>query len=274
VNGGVPHKPTFQVIPIDKIDEPELAMRETMSDEGLAELASSIRELGLLQPLGVIQTGSRYRVVYGHRRRIAAPRAGLTEVAAYVFPEGTTTEEAMKVAENSEREDVNPAAEASYYLHLFEHRCGRDVEKLARLVNRKESFVQNRLALGAGDPDVLDALRQDLIPIAIAHELNRVKDPMYRRLFLHDAIQQGLTVVAVRTLRQNLERQQQIQEARSTGEYASVPASSEAPLASIDQCVLCNSAEDAHDMEYVRVHRSCRQVLDRKARTAIANEQM
>lgn len=267
-----PIKPEFRVIPLAAIDEPELAMRETMSDEGLASLAESIRTNGLLQPVGVITSGDRYRIAYGHRRRIAAPRAGLTEIPAFVYPEGTSTEEAMKVAENSEREDVNPAAEATYYRYLLENRCGGDVEALCRFVQRKESFVQGRLALTNGYPEVLEALRRDEITLALAGELNRVHDEMYRRLFLQDAITQGLNARAVRTLRENWERQNALQQASRGDGQAAIPPSSEAPIVALDQCVLCGSAEDPHDMEYVRAHRSCRQYADRRARAEIARE--
>lgn len=262
----------INTLPLALIDEPELVMRETMSDEGLLTLTDSIRSLGLLQPIGVIAAGARYRVAYGHRRRIACERAGLVEVPCVVYPEGTTTEEAMKVAENAEKEDVNPAAEATYYHWLLTERCGNDVDRLCRLVQRTEPHVQGRLDLLRGDPEVLAAIRRGELALSVAKELNRVKNPMYRRMFLEDAIVQGLSTKAVRVLRENLERQEAIQAAVLDPDAAAVPPSSEAALVSVDECPLCESSDDQHDMEYVKVHRSCRAALRRQRRTRAREE--
>lgn len=267
-----PVQPDFRVIPIAAIDPPELAMRETMSDDGIASLAQSIRENGLLHPLGVIVAGERFRVAYGHRRRVALEHAGILEAPCFVYPEGTTAEEAMKVAENTEREAVNPAAEATYYRYLLDTKCAGDVRRLCALVNRREEYVQDRLLLTEADPDVLAALRAERISLAVARELNRVKSDTYRRLFLSDAINQGLTSAAVRLLRTNLERLEDQKAAQASGELANVPPSSEAPIESAEDCLICDSSDDPHDMIYVRVHRSCKAHLERKARAAVARQ--
>lgn len=251
-------------IPITLIDEPELAMRETMSDDGLASLTASLKALGQLQELVVVQVGDRFRVAAGHRRRLALQAAGFTEARCQVWPEGTPLEEAIKVAENDEREDVNPAAQASYYLWLLENRCEGDVERLSRLVNRKESHVLDRLDLTRGDADVLDALRAGKIALAVARELNKVKADSYRKLFLEDAVRQGANSTSVRTWRQELERTARINKSLEANAANPAPASSESAIVSIDECPLCDSSDDPHDMEYVRVHRSCRAALRRQ----------
>lgn len=250
-------------IPIDLIDEPAIAMRETMSDEGIEGLAQSLTTHGQLQNIGVIVDGDRFRVAYGHRRRIAAAIAGLTHLVCRVWPEGTPDEEAIKVDENAEQEPVNAAAEATYYRQLLDERCGGDVEKLCRLVRRKESHVLARLDLTRGDPNVLAALRAGSISIGLAHELNKVSEPMYRQLFLHDAIEQGLSVKAIRTLRQNRDRDRRIAESLATPEMQAIAPSTQPAIENMDACVFCRSASDQHEITYVRVHRSCLAVYNR-----------
>lgn len=250
-------------IPIELIDEPAIAMRENMSDEGLEALADSLRRHGQLQNIGVVVSGDRYRVAYGHRRTIAARRAGLRELLARVFPEGTTDEEALKVDENEEQEPVNAAAQATYYLELLKTRCENDVSRLVALVKRKESFVLDRLDLTRGDPDVLEALRRGQIPIGVAHELNKVDEDLYRRLYLHDAVVQGLSVRAIRVLRQQRNRDRHITDAANDGTAPTIAPSSEVAIASMDACTLCGSTRDQHEMTYVKVHRSCLVVWNR-----------
>jgi ParB-like chromosome segregation protein Spo0J len=203
-------------------------------------------------------------VAAGHRRRVALERAGFTRARCLVSAEGTPLEEAIKVAENDEREDVNPAAQATYYRWLLEHRCDGDVEQLARLVSRKESHVLDRLDLTRGDPAVLAALRGLKITLAVARELNKVRVGNYRALFIHDAISQGATSAVVRRWRQELERTLRINDAMAAEQEHPTPASSAAAIVNIDECPLCHSAKDQHDMEYVRVHRSCRAVFSRQ----------
>lgn len=265
MSGRSPVSPVFQLIPLELIDEPELAMRETISDDGLESLAASIREHGLLQPIGVIQTGDRYRIAYGHRRRLALPRAGRTHTEAYVYPEGTTTEEAMKTAENTEREAVNPAAEATYFRHLLEERCGNDVERLARMVGKTENYVQSRLVLTTGDPAVLEALRAEDIGISVAEALNRVRHDGWRRQWLHDARTMGLSARQIHTLRGNLEREQAIHDAHARGEQPHVPPSTVSPVSQLDRCIFCRSVRDQNRMQYIKAHEDCLTAYERIA---------
>jgi len=252
------------LIDLALIDEPELAMRETMTDDGLESLTASLKALGQLQELVVVQQGTHYRIAAGHRRYIALGRGGFTRARCLVYPEGTSLEEAIKVAENDEREEVNPASQATYYAWLLDHRAGGDVVRLARLVNRKESHVLDRLDLTRGDVDVLTALRAQSISLAVARELNKVRADTYRALFLSDAVNQGANATIVRRWRQDLERTTRINEAAAAGAFGAVPPSTEAGIVNIDNCPLCGSAADQHDMEYVRVHRSCRAVFSRQ----------
>lgn len=256
-------RPDIRTIPTSLIDPPEIAMREKMSDLGLDALADSMRRHGQLQNIGVVIAGDRFRVAYGHRRRVAAELAGLPEMLCRVFPEGTPDEEALKVDENEEQEPVNAAAQATYYAELLTKRCDNDVRKLVALVKRKESFVLDRLDLIKGDELVLDALRHNRILLNTARELNKVSEQMYRRLWLHDAVHQGLNARAIRTLRMQRDRDRHITEGHATA--AAVTPSTEPALESLDACVLCGSASDQHEMTYRKVHRSCATMAQRVA---------
>jgi ParB/RepB/Spo0J family partition protein len=246
-----------RLIPIKLIDAPEIAMREVMSDEGLESLTASLRELGQLQPIGVVVAGKRFRVAFGHRRRVAAERAGLKELECKVWPEGTPLEEAMKVAENDEQEAVNPASEATYYKWLFDHRCGNDVDRVAALVRKPVRRVLDRLDLLRGDPDVLDALRAKRINLAVATALNKCPDKGYRNLFLTDAVRMGANSRQVQTWVDDVKRTLRLQQ---VGQAAGVATEAPAPIAAIanmDACTICGRDSDQHEMEYRKVHASC-----------------
>jgi ParB family chromosome partitioning protein len=246
-----------RMIPIDKIDPPELAMRETMSDEGLESLAASMREFGQLQAIGVVEHGKRFTVIWGHRRRMAAPRAGLAALEARVYPAGTSELEARKAAENFEQEPINIAAEATYYKKLYDTSAGGDVDKLAAMVRQPVTRVLGRLDLTRGDAEVLQALRDEKINLAVATKLNQCKDEGYRRLFLSDAVRQGATARQVQVWVDDVKRMQRQNEAAAAAGLAPPEAPAYASIASMDACVLCNREGDQHEMEYRKVHASC-----------------
>ena len=252
-----------RLVPIELIDPPELAMRETMSEEGLDSLASSMRELGQLQAIGLVASGKRYQVIWGHRRRMAAPRAGLHELEAKIYPEGTSELEARKAHENFEQEALNVAAEATYYLALYNGAAGGDVDKVAAIVRQPVSRVLGRLDLTRGDPAVLQALREGTISLAVANKLNQCRDDGYRALFLTDAIRQGATARQVQAWVDDVKRlQRQTAAAAEAGLTAEAPA----PIASyvsMDACAICGSEGDQHEMEYRKIHSSCFRVLRR-----------
>lgn len=254
------------MIEISRIDEPAIAMRESMSDEGLESLAASLRELGQLQAIGVVESGNgRYEVIWGHRRRIAAPRAGLRELECKVYPAGTSELEARKAHENFEQEALNVAAEATYYKALFDGPAGNDVDRVAAIVRKPVSRVLDRLDLLRGDPTILQALRGEQISLAVAKVLNKCPDPGYRSLFLSDAIRQGATARTVQAWVDDVKRMQRQQEAATEAGVIATEAPVIPSIASMDACAICGREGDQHEMEYRKIHQSCYRWLRRQS---------
>lgn len=258
----------FRVLTLDVIDEPPTPMREAMDPDKLDELRANIRENGVLSPIGVFRVGERFRIIYGHRRYTAAKLAGESAIPARVHADGEAHEEDFKLAENTYREDVNPAEEATWLADLLERKCNGEIEKLCALVRRKESWIQGRLDLLRGDEEVHNALRAGKINLAVARELNKVKDVRYRRHHLADAVEQGATAATVQAWRINTERFLALQAAERDGTLPDVAPSTESPHTATETCPLCDLDDDQHAMEYVRVHRSCHETRRRELRAS------
>lgn len=253
----------FRMIPIDIIDPPDVAMRRNMDDKKLDELRASIVADGLRQPIGVRPVGDRFRVSYGHRRRVACELAGEKLIPCFVLDDDADAEERFKVQENWLREETNPAEEAIYFEHLLTHQYNGEIDRLCRALGVKESRVNSRLDLRRlGFQDVFEALQRREISLAVAKELNKIKSERYRRLVLGDAIAEGSTAASVQLRRINIER---LLMASDNGDVVgdAAPPSEEVPIASVDRCVLCDSAKDPQHMIYVRVHRDCLTVAER-----------
>jgi ParB/RepB/Spo0J family partition protein len=247
----------FRVVSIDAIDPPERAMREQMDDDELDKLAANIKRNGILQPPGVVPVGDRFRISWGHRRLVAAQMAGEHAIPVRVLLDDDVQEEEFKYAENTFRENVNPAEEATWLADLLEHKHGGDLDSLCLALNLKESTVNGRLDLLRGDDQVRAALQTNKIGLGVARELNRMKEPSWRAYRLAEAIEQGSTERVVRDWRISDERTLAVQRATADGSIPAVPPSTEAPIGTVDMCLLCTLASDQNEMDYVKVHRSC-----------------
>ena len=135
-------------VPIEQIAPNPLQPRKTFNETSIEELARSVREHGIVQPLVVTRTGTdRYKLIAGERRYRAAQKAGLTSVPV-VVKEMMTEGDALQIAliENIQREDLNPIEEAQAYHQLHEE-FGLTQEEIARRVGKERSTVANFLRL-------------------------------------------------------------------------------------------------------------------------------
>lgn len=247
----------FREVPLGLIDEPVLASRSSMDETKLDELTTSIRTIGLQQPIIIARVGDRFEVIAGHRRTRASKRAGLAAIPCIVYPDKSSALEAVKYAENRHREDLNPADEAIWFSELLERDCGGDVDALAEQLSEKRSYVEGRLLLFSGDPEVFAALQRGEIGLGVAHQLNRCTDAAWRRYLLHQAAVGGATVTVVSGWIQQWQRDAAIQ----TGEAAPVPAAAPAgPVPETDyfRCAVCGKTDNVHLMRPINVHDYCK----------------
>lgn len=182
-----------QQIPVDAI-RPNPNQPRRVFDEGpLRELAESIREHGVLEPLIVRPVGSGYEIVVGERRWRACQLAGLPTVPAVVRE--LSEREAMELAlvENLQREDLNPIEEAEAYRRLIEE-FGLTQEEVALRVGKERSTVANRLRLLSLKGLARSALEKGLISAGHAKALLSVADDERRDRLARRIIEEGLSV--------------------------------------------------------------------------------
>ncbi|MBQ3468353.1 ParB/RepB/Spo0J family partition protein [Candidatus Saccharibacteria bacterium] len=133
-------------IEIDKIARDIEQPRKTFSEESLAELAASIKEHGVLQPLVVVEEEGKYVIVAGERRWRAAKIAGLSKVPAIVRTIDTQNRLELSIIENAQREDLNPIELATAYAKL-KNQFNLSVKEIAARVGKSESAVMNTMRL-------------------------------------------------------------------------------------------------------------------------------
>lgn len=144
-----PGKDLLQMLPIDRLRPGKYQPRTRMDETSLAELADSIREQGIMQPVLVRAIdGGRYEIIAGERRWRAAQRAGLREVPALIKAVADQAALALSLIENIQREDLNPLEEAQGLARLIEE-FGLTHDAAAKAVGRSRSAVTNLLRLNA-----------------------------------------------------------------------------------------------------------------------------
>ena len=132
--------------PIEEIRPNRSQPRKTFSDDKLEELAASIREKGIIQPLVVRRKGDHYELIAGERRWRASQKAGLREVPVVIQDVSEDTALEMALIENIQREDLNAVEEAEAYQALLE-KFTLSQEELAKRVGKDRSTITNALRL-------------------------------------------------------------------------------------------------------------------------------
>lgn len=180
-------------IPIAQVSPNPHQPRQTITEESLAELAASIREHGVIQPLVVTQVGDEYQLIAGERRWRAAQLAGLTTVPAIV--KETTPQQMLELAlvENVQRADLNPLEEASAYRQLMDE-FGLTQEKVAERVGKSRTAVANTVRLLRLPDDVKEALAADRISEGHARALLSLPTARLQRQALAIIEKRGLNV--------------------------------------------------------------------------------
>ena len=184
-------------VEVDRIERNPRQPRQRMSSEELRELADSIREHGLLQPLVVARLATegeeRYQLIAGERRLEAARLAGLDRVPVVIRE--VTPEETLELAlvENLQRADLNPLEAAAAYQRLMDE-FGLTQEQVAAKVGKSRPAVANALRLLGLPEDVKAALARGEVSEGHARALLGLRDEADRRAALGEVVEQKLSV--------------------------------------------------------------------------------
>ncbi len=185
-------------VPVERIDANPNQPRLTFDEETLQELAASITEHGVLQPI-LVRPGvdGRYQLIAGERRWRAAKIAGLRQIRAIIDDIDDDTALEIAIIENLQREDLSPLDEALMYERMTtEH--GYSLRKLAQKLGKDKGYIENRLRLADAPTEIkqLVSLRKDTL--SHAYELLKVEDPRKRRKLAEQVARGELSLVKLR----------------------------------------------------------------------------
>lgn len=207
-----------QYIPLGRIRPNPQQPRRSFDEEGLAELAASIRSCGILQPLTVRRAGEGYELVAGERRLRAARIAGLREVPCLVAQVGEEDSALLALMENLQRRDLDCWEEAQAIARLIS-RYGLSQEEAARRVGRAQPTVANKLRLLRLPEDVRALLRENGLTERHARALLRLQDPEVQRRAAGDMVRRGMNVAQAEAYVEKLLQSAQVTPPRGRSTY-------------------------------------------------------
>ncbi|MFT3740854.1 MAG: ParB/RepB/Spo0J family partition protein [Breznakibacter sp.] len=213
-------KPSASIneVEISTIEANPFQPRTRFDEEKLAELAQSIREIGIIQPLTLRKLGeNKYQIIAGERRFRAAKIAGLDKVPAYVRTADDDTMLEMALVENIQREDLDPIEVAISYQRLIEE-CNLTQESLSERVGKKRSTISNYLRLLKLPAEIQLGLREKQISMGHARAIINIEDPATQLMIYEQILEYDFSVRKVEEVVREL-----------TSEPAEKPVEEEAP---------------------------------------------
>lgn len=191
-------KGNISEVPLALIDEPKQVDRMEIDTALVVELAESINEIGLLQPILIRADGKRYEIIAGHRRFLAHKRLEMKTIKAIVREMSDSEASIARATENLARVDLTPIEEAFIFKNLHEaHNMGYD--KIGAKVGKSGGLVKRRMDLLKMPPQLRNAVHQRKISISVAEELWPITDISSLDYYLSFALDGGCTQAVARS---------------------------------------------------------------------------
>lgn len=180
-------------VSLDDIIPNRFQPRLSFDEQGLNELAESIRQHGIIQPLVLRKIGDKYEIIAGERRYKASYIAGLTKVPAVIIDLNDNESAEVAIVENIQRKDLSPIEEAKSYKKLLD-RGYLTQDQLASRMGKNQSTVSNKLRLLNLDEKVQDALLNNKISERHARSLLKLDNKEEQKKVLDEIIEKRLNV--------------------------------------------------------------------------------
>ncbi len=182
----------IQLIQIELIDRPVKISREVIDPERVRELAESIREKGLLQPVIVRPQNGRYEMVAGDRRFLAHKLLNLKEIKAVVMELDDRETIEIRGIENLQRENLTPSEEAAVYL-LLQVEGGLSPSQIAKKTGRSHATIDRYLNLGRCSEEIRRAVDKKAVSLNVLETLQEIEDPVAFDYYFKMAAANGIT---------------------------------------------------------------------------------
>jgi len=251
-------KQTVKNVSLDLIDEPKGVLRMDIDPGGVEELAQSISEIGLLQPILVAITGDRFELVFGHRRFLASKSLGVSSIRSIVREMSQSEIGIARATENISRSDLTPLEEAATYKNLIKE-YGLSLEQVAQKMGKSVGTIKRRMDILKMPPQLQKAVHKKQISISVAEQLWTIADATDLDYYLTFALDGGCTKEVARSWAQEWRDKKRRQESPGIG-GGEVRAPSE-PRPVYVSCDLCTGPMEIGTETVLRVCPDCYKII-------------
>ena len=205
---------TINEIPLDQIEPNADQPRSLFDEEALKELALSIHEIGIIQPITLRQISeNRFQIIAGERRWRASQMAGLKTIPAYIRTINDENVMEMALVENIQREDLNAIEIALAYEHLLEQ-TGMTQEKVSERVGKSRTAIANYLRLLKLPAQLQMALQKKEIDMGHARALLALDSPSLQLKVFKEILKNGWSVRKVEEIAQRLKNGEDLKDGK------------------------------------------------------------
>lgn len=240
----------------DRISDPENPMRSDIERETLFDLADSIKKEGLINPITVRPKGDGYEVVAGHRRFAACKIAGIVKIACVVKELNDEQAFSLMAHENLFRKDVDPVDEALFIGRLI-HNMDMTIEKVAEKLNRSVQWVADRYEILTYPDYMVVVLKDGRLKLGVAKWLGQIEDDTYRKMFVDNAVNHGMSVRQAEYLFRQYELGLLTPSEKIMPSDIELPAGEPAKVKAI--CARCGQMAVDPNLRNVFIHKECPQ---------------
>ena len=192
------------VLPIEKISNNPFQPRTNFNEESIKELSTSIKQLGVIQPVTVRKIkGNKYQLVSGERRLRASELAGLKNIPSYVRLADDKESLEMALVENIQRQDLDPIEIGLSYERLI-NEIKLTQDQLSERVGKKRSTIANYMRLLKLDPIIQTGIRDKFITMGHGRALVNINDSKLQIELYKKIVKKGLSVRGIESLVKNL----------------------------------------------------------------------
>ena len=244
----------FREIRLDLIDRPSEVARMEISEEGIAELAESIKNQGLLQPIIVAPRDDRFEIAAGDRRYLAVKSLGWDTITCSVKEMDAAGVAYSRAAENLQREDLSPIEEAMIYYGL-RTKLKLSLKDISRMTGKSVGVIQRCLYFLDMPDSFQKALHHEQISRSVAEELMGCQDPERREYFLTMAVEHGITKLVARMWVDEWKKSQR--RPHDAGKEGRPPMVNLGDEKYYKACDVCQDPVEFHDLKELRTCNDC-----------------
>lgn len=247
-------KSIFKKISMKLIDRPDDIVRLDINKDELRELADSIKERGLMQPIGVSPRKDRFMIVFGDRRYLAHELLGLKDIMCIIQEREETQVVIDRAVENIQRVNLTPFEEGHIYHGLME-KGGLSIDAISGMVGKSPGVVQRRLDILRMPESFQKALHGGLINVTIAEELWKCPDKGKREYFLELAVDHGISMRVAREWVDDYKKEVRQKEKIDGDGSRAVAPFEDTPI--YRACDICTGPVDYKELRELRICKGC-----------------